>query len=193
MLVSAWRMPILAWLLTWVALAGSATAQDKKKDDLKSMTVDIDGLKSEAPKTWTREKPYNLLRSYQFRLPKADGDKEDADLGILPDVTGKDEDNIVRYKKMFLPPDGKTIEDVSKLDKMKVGDVKITYLDVQGTYLKKMRPLDPDFKAVKMPGYRMFSILFETKENTHLIRVIGPAKTLEQHKKAFDDWLKGFK
>lgn len=186
------RMVIVGLLLGWLAFV-PAGAQEKKKDDLKSMVVDIDGLKSEAPKDWVREKPSNLLRSYQFRLPKADGDKEDADLGILPDVTGKDEDNIARYKKMFLPPEGKTLDDISKLEKLKAGGAKLTFLDVQGTYLKKQRPLDPDFKAVKMPNYRMFSVLFETKENTHLIRVIGPAKTVEQHKKAFDEWLKTFK
>lgn len=184
---------VMAVSFTWVVLAGSADAQDKKKDDLKSMTVEIDGLKADTPKDWKREKPANLLRSYQFRLPKADGDKEDADLGILPDVPGKDEDNIARWKKMFLPVDGKSIDDTSKVEKLKVGAVKLTYLDVQGTYLKKQRPLDPDFKAMKMPNYRMFAVLFETKENTHLIRVIGPAKTLEQNKKAFDDWLKSFK
>lgn len=193
MLQRAMRTMVITMALGVVILSGRAGAQDKKKDDLKSMTVDIDGLKSEAPKDWKREKPANLLRSYQFRLPKADGDKEDADLGILPDVTGKDEDNIARWKKMFLPVDGKTIDETSKLEKLKVGDAKLTYLDVQGTYLKKQRPLDPDFKAMKMPNYRMFSVLFETKENTHLIRVIGPAKTLEQNKKAFDDWLKAFK
>lgn len=193
MMRCAARVLVMAVVFTWVVLAGSAGAQDKKKDDLKSMTVDIDGLKSDAPKDWKREKPANLLRSYQFRLPKADGDKEDADLGILPDVTGKDEDNIARWKKMFLPVDGKSIDDTSKVEKLKVGAAKLTYVDVQGTYLKKQRPLDPDFKAMKMPNYRMFAVLFETKENTHLIRVIGPAKTLEQNKKAFDDWLKAFK
>src|SRR5262245_16085062 len=186
------------WLLiggfvAWLVLSGPAGAQDKKKDDLTNMTVDIDGLKSPAPKEWKREKPSNLLRSYQFRLARADGDKEDADLGILPDVTGKDEDNIARYKKMFLPPDGKNIDDVCKPAKLKAGGAKINSLAVEGIYLKKQRPLDPDFKAVKMPNYRMFAVLFETKENTHLIRAIGPAKTLEQHKKAFDDWLKAFK
>lgn len=193
MMRCAVRGLVLAVSFIGVALTGAADAQDKKKDDLKSMTVDIDGLKADAPKDWVREKPANLLRSYQFRLPKADGDKEDADLGILPDVTGKDEDNIARWKKMFLPADGKSIDDSSKIEKLKVGAVKLTYLDVQGTYLKKQRPLDPDAKAMKMPNYRMFSVLFETKENTHLIRVIGPAKTLEQNKKAFDDWLKSFK
>lgn len=185
-----WRMMVVGG---WLAWAAGSSAQDAKKDDLKSMLVVIDGLKSEAPKDWKREKPANLLRSHQFRLPKVDDDKEDADLGILPDVGGKEEDNIARWKKMFLPPDGKQIDDVSRVDKMKVGKVSIVYLDVQGVYLHKNRPLDPDFKAVKKPNFRMFAVLFETKENSHLIRVIGPAKTMDHHKKAFDDWLKAFK
>lgn len=181
---------VAAGILTW---ATALQAQDdKKKDDLKNMVVQIDGLKSEAPKEWKREKPNNLLRFYQFRLPKVEGDPEDADLGISAAI-GKEEANIDRAKKSFLPPEDKKIEDVIKVEKMKVGVAPVTYIDVQGTYLKKKQPIDPDSKAEKKPSYRMLRVLFETRDDLYVISLVGPAKTVERHKKAFDDWLKAFK
>lgn len=186
------RCLFLAGLLAVFGLCLPATAQDKKKDDLKSMLVDLDGVKSEAPKDWKREKPANLLRSYQFRLPKAEGDKDDAELSIRGQI-GNDEAAIAQTKKMFVPPEGKKIDEFLKTEKMKIGGGQAIYLDLQGTYLKKEKPIDPDTKAMKVPNYRVLRVLLQTKIDAHDITMIGPAKTVEQHKKAFDEWLKNFK
>jgi hypothetical protein len=159
----------------------------------KGTAVKLDDLESVAPADWKPEKPANRLRSHQFRLPRAKDDKEEAELAILPNITGTPEKNVQRWKEMFNPPEDKTIEEVSRVETLKIGPAKATYLDVSGTYLYKDRPFDPTSKTIPRPGYRMFSIMFETSDGTHLIRLVGPARTVNQHKKAFDDWLKGFK
>ncbi|GIW80164.1 MAG: hypothetical protein KatS3mg105_1971 [Gemmatales bacterium] len=186
---------ILAGTLMFLAQETVSAQKTQKKLDLKDKVVNIDGFKSEAPKDWIRQKPSNLLRSYQFALPRAEGDKEDAEMGILPGISGSDEANIARWTRMFRPPEGKTYKDIATVQKMKVagGKVLVTVLDVSGTYLKKNRPLDPDFKARPMPGYRMFAIIFETPDDVTLIRVIGPAKTMAHHQKNLMAWLKAFK
>src|SRR5262245_59106621 len=51
--------------------------------DGKGEEITLDGLKSRAPSAWKMEKPGNKFRAYQFRVPKADGDKEDAELVIF--------------------------------------------------------------------------------------------------------------
>jgi hypothetical protein len=101
-------------------------------------------------------------------------------------------DNIKRWKSLFLPPTGKTIDEVSKVDKFKVGDVGITYLDMSGTY-KYRNPADPNAKEEKKADFRFFGVIFESPNGPYFIRLTGPARTLEQQKKAFDDWLKNFK
>jgi hypothetical protein len=94
---------------------------------------------------------------------------------------------------MLLPPDGKAIDDVAKVDKMKVAGHDVTYLDVQGTYLHKDQPFNPNAAVEKRPDYRMLAVVYEAPKGPYYIRVVGPAKTVESHKKAFDNWLKNFK
>jgi hypothetical protein len=181
-------------LIGCVVLAGAVwliqpgARSDDKKDD-KGTVVEIDGLSSRTPADWKEEKPKNNLRIKQFRLPKADGDKDDADLGIshVP-AGGALEDNIKRWKAMFAAPEGKTIDDVFKHDKMTVGDVPVQYIDIRGTYkgasFEKIEP---------KPDHRMLMIVFESKGGPYYFRLVGPAKTVEAHKKGFDEWLKNFK
>src|SRR4051794_31952221 len=60
--------------------------------------VTLDGMKAVAPANWKAEKPANRLRSYQFKLPRAAGDTEDAELFIMPDIQGTAEQNFARWK-----------------------------------------------------------------------------------------------
>lgn len=160
--------------------------------EAKQTPVKIDNLQALAPADWKSEKPANRLRSYQFRLPRAKDDKDDAELVILPNLSGTNESNIARWKEMFLPPDGKTIEEVSKVTSSKAGAVKLTTLEVTGTYLYKDRPLSAKTPVPKA-NYRMFSVIFETDEGPSLIRLVGPAATVEHHRARFEAFLKSFK
>jgi hypothetical protein len=189
-----------AWLflLSWAALAvGPRPGDAVDRDDGKGTVVTLDdGLKSRAPADWKAEKPSNKLRTAQFRIPKAKGDKEDAELVIFffgPGQGGSVNDNIKRWQGMFEAPEGKKIDDVSKVEKMKVGDVDVTYLDVQGIYLYKFPPFDPNAKVQRKPDYRRLGVVFASKNGPYFITVTGPAKTVAEHKKGFDEWLKGFK
>jgi hypothetical protein len=129
-------------------------------------------------------------------LPSAKDEKASAELIIFyfgPGGGGSAEENIKRWKGMIAPPQGKKIDDVAKVDKFKVGDVKVTYLDVEGTYLAKERPFDPNSKVERKPDYRMLGVVFESPKGPYFMRVTGPAKTVAEQKKAFDEWLKNFK
>jgi hypothetical protein len=178
-------MQTRVWLAGWLVLAwglSALQAADDKKDD-----VVIDEVKAVAPKDWKKEKPKNTFRQYQFRLAKAEGDPADAELFISNQVIGKTDDDIFgRWKKLFT--DG-----TPKTETVKSGKVTLVYLDIQGTYLEKEKPIDPDFKAIKRPNYRMIRVLFKTKDEVSYVSLIGPAKTVEQHKKVLDEWLKSFK
>jgi len=92
-----------------------------------------------------------------------------------------------------MPPEDKKIDDVSKVENFKVGNVEVTYLDVQGTYKFKERPFDPASKEELRPDYRMLGVVFESPKGPYFFRLVGPAKTVEHNKKAFEDWVKGFK
>src|SRR5947207_2796505 len=69
----------------------------------------------------------------------------------------------------------------------------VVEIDGAGTYKFKERPFDPSAKEELKPDYRMLAVHFDGKNDVYHIKLTGPAKTLEQYKKGFDDWVKGFK
>ena len=176
----------------WSVNPGAGQATQKEKGTL----VKIDNLESRAPADWQEEKPNNLTRLKQFRLSPIGDDKDNVELVIFyfgEGQGGSAEENIKRWKGFFAPPEGKKIEDVAKVQNMKVGDVPVTYLDIHGTYSSKFPPFDPKAKTTRHPNYRMLGVVFESKKGPYFIRMVGPADTVAQHKKGFDEWLKGFK
>ena len=172
----------------WLALTGLAWAQ--------GTVVELDGLKSEAPAGWKMGKADNKFRAYQFSIPKADGDKEDAELVIFyfgPGSGGGVEDNVKRWKGMFQGAGGKDVDDAAKVEKLKVGDVPVTYLDVKGTYLSKFPPFAPNAKVTRKDNYRLLGVVFESKDGPYFFRLVGPERTVGENKAAFERWVKNFK
>ncbi len=187
-------MKNLLWLFSAAVLAlwVSGTNAGGKGDG----EVTLDSLKSKVPAAWKSQKPSNKFRAYQFQVPKADGDKKDAELVIFyfgEGSGGNVEDNLKRWKGQFQAPEGKTIDDVSTVKKMKVGNVELTYLDIHGTYLYKFPPFDPNAKVTRLPEYRRLGVFWASEKGPYFITLTGPAKTVAQNQKGFDDWLKNFK
>ena len=186
------RAALLGFMALGVLAWSSVTTETIAKDD-KGTVVDIDGLRSTAPAAWKEEAPANKMRYVQFKLPRAKDDKDDAELVIFKGLGGSAKQNVERWKAQFAPPKGKTIDDVSKVEEFKVSDRSLTYLDISGTYKFKERPFDPAAKEELKPEYRMLAVHFDGKNDVYHIKLTGPAKTIEQYKKGFDEWIKAFK
>src|SRR6516225_2779833 len=85
--------------------------------------VSLGDLKSQAPPEWIEETPTSQFRIKQFRLPAVGDDKENAQLLIFsfgPRGGGSVDANVKRWKSMFLSPEGKTIDEVAKVEKLKI-------------------------------------------------------------------------
>jgi hypothetical protein len=160
-------------------------------------TVELGGLTSKTPAGWKMQEPSNKLRKFQFLVPKVDGDKEDSELVVFffgAAGGGSADDNIKRWKGQFIAPEGKTIEEVSKIEKFKVGKGgDVVYLDIQGTYKYKNPPFSPTAKEERKPDFRRFGVIFDTDKGPYFITLTGPAKTIGKNKEAFDGWIKAFK
>src|SRR5262245_33957359 len=90
--------------------------------------VTLGGLTSNAPAAW-KEGPAGGMRFKQFTIPRATGDKDDAELVIFffgPGQGGGADPNITRWKGMFVPPEGKKIDDVAKVETTTIGGAKTT-------------------------------------------------------------------
>jgi hypothetical protein len=149
------------------------------------------------PDGWKKEVPMDKLglRVGQFKLPKAEGDKEDAELVLFISPGGGGvEQNLERQVKKFeLEKDAKP-----KVSKIKIGKEEATYQDISGTFLRKKAPFDPNEKPTRYEGYRQLYVIFEGKtakneDVVYSLTLVGPAKTIEKHKKEFDEWVKSFK
>lgn len=173
--------------------ASESTAADGDKEKGKKVVVELDGLKSTTPGDWKEEAPANRMRFLQFRLPKKGDDKEDAELIIFKGLGGGAKANVDRWKKQFVPPKDKQIDDVAKVEEIKIGDRPALKLDVYGTYLFNPQPFNPRSKPEEKPNYRMVAIYLDGSENPYQIKLTGPSKTVEAYKNGFDEWVKNFK
>jgi hypothetical protein len=156
--------------------------------------VTLDGMTSNAPAAWKETPlPPGGMRFKQFTIPRADGDKFDAELVIFffgPGGGGGTDANITRWKGFFVPPEGKKIDDVAKTEVVPIGSAKATILDVRGTYKWKPAPMAPNEEL--RPNHRMIGVVFESPQGPYFMRFVGPEKTVDKNKKDFDRWLRGF-
>ena len=121
-----------------VGHAGTALAQDKK-----GTAVELAGLKATTPADWKEESlPPGSMRMNTFKLPKADGDADDADLALFffRGGAGTVDQNLKRQTAKFTPAAGKD-KVTEAVSKTKVGTFDAVYQDVAGTFLKKPFPM----------------------------------------------------
>jgi hypothetical protein len=180
----------LACVLT--LLAGASVRADKSG----GTDVELGGLKSKMPSKWQPVEVSSRTRAVQFRVPGDQGSESDAEVTVFyfgERGAGSPEDNIRRWKSLFVAPEGKTIDDVSKVEKMKLGDAESVYVDIHGTFRFRPTPRSPDSEVKLKPDYRLLEGILQTGKGPYYVRLLGPAKTVEQHKQEFDDWLKAFK
>jgi hypothetical protein len=178
----------LALAVVCLAVAVTMTAAEPPKPT----EVTLDGLKSPAPAEWKSEKPPNLLRSYQFKVPHAVADKDDAEVYVLTTVHGTPAENIARLKELFVLPTSLPKEKALREWDIKNSKATLTCVDIQGTYYVKNKPIDTAVKEVRT-DYRMIAAVWVSKEASYSIRMVGPKKTVEGHAKEFEQWLRNFK
>lgn len=185
---SLWIAASLSWLT--LGLSPMLLADDK------GTVVGIDGLSSRTPESWKEQKPGSRMQFKVFTLPKVEGDEADATLTIFffgPGGGGGVKENITRWKGMFTPPEGKSIDDVAKVKELQAGKVKITLLDVTGTYKSRLQPANPDSPIKEFPNSRMLAVVFESENGPYFMRLVGSEKTVSKHQESFETWLKNFK
>jgi hypothetical protein len=182
-------MRILA-LATLMVAAATLVAQDKKDNPV---VVKVSGLSATAPADWKSEKPSNNLRSFQFRLPGPDG-KPDGEITVMPESDPKAEKVFARWKAQFIPPEDKTVDDISKTSKVEgVKGARIDVLDVAGTWKYKERPFDPKSKEVILEDWRVVWVVVGTDAEATHIRLSGHKDTVAKYYPQFEKWLRELK
>jgi hypothetical protein len=175
-------------LVLLVAITGFTAAAEPAK----GIAVKIGKLTATAPAEWKKEKPANLLRSYQFKLPGAE-DFPAPELAIYPESNPSLQKNFPKWKAQFVPPEGKTIDDIAKTGQWDVPGATVNYLDITGTWKFRERPNDPKSKEMLLNDYRVVWVIVAEKDEATHIRLSGPVPSVAKSYKQFEAFVKGMK
>lgn len=146
-----------------------------------------------APDGWVTEQPSSKMRAAQYKLPKAEGDSEDASLVLYyfgAAQGGPPQANIDRWIAQIKQADGSSSKDKAKTDTMTVNGLKITTVDVAGIYTAEMAP--GSGTTHNDAGYRLRGAVIETPKGNYFLKLVGPAKTVARWDQSYTDYLKSF-
>jgi len=150
-------------------------------------------LRFKAPEGWVVEKTSSTMRVAQYKLPKTEGDKDDGSLVLYyfgASQGGTAQANIDRWIGQMQQPDGSSSKDKSKTETMTVNGLKVTTVDVTGTYTAEMAPGSGSFHNDE--NYRLRAAVVETPKGNYFVKLAGPAKTITRWDQSYTDYLKSF-
>jgi hypothetical protein len=150
-------------------------------------------LRFKAPDGWTTEKASSSMRVAQYKLPKAEGDKEDASLVLYyfgASQGGTAQANIDRWIGQMQQPDGSDSKSKAKTENLTVNGLKVTSVDVTGTYTAEMAPGSQTFHNDN--DYRLRAAVIETPKGNYFVKLAGPAKTIARWDQSYNDYLQSF-
>ena len=139
----------------------------------------VASLKYDVPAGWVSKTPSSSMRLADFNLPKVGTDSEDATLTVyyFGNQGGSVQANIDRWVGQLAQPDGRASKDVAKTTTLQAkGGLKITLLDVSGTYVAEVTPGSTE--RFNKPGFRQLAAVIETPNGPHFVKVVGPAATV---------------
>ena len=149
-------------------------------------------LKLKAPDGWITERPTSNMRVSQYQLPAAEGDSEPASLVVYYFGAGQGgsvDANLDRWIGQMQSPGGGSSKDKAKTDTTTVNGLKVTLLDVSGTYAGGDMG-GGGGGAQSKPNFRMRAGVIETPKGAYFIKLIGPEKTVARWDQGFQDFIK---
>jgi hypothetical protein len=152
-----------------------------------------EGLTFAPSPEWRAESPSSSNRKAQFKLPRAAGDSEDAELVVyyFQGGGGAVQTNVNRWIGQFTKPDGSPVADTAKIAHRNIGGIPLTVVDVSGTYINAMQPM----RQSEGPqlNYRMLGAIAEPGNGPWFIKLTGPAKTVAKWAPSFEAFLNSIK
>lgn len=145
-------------------------------------------LKYTAPAVWQREPVKSQMRVDQYRLPRAEGDREDGELAVTTNIGGGIEANIGRWRSQFSTAEGQPIPDSAfKSETIDADGLKIVFVDITGRF--NAGATMPGGDATPKDNYRMLAAIVETPNGPWFFKALGPNATMVKHRDEFVEFL----
>jgi len=139
---------------------------------------------------WIVESPTSSMRRAQYRLPRAEGDAEDAECVVYyfgAQGGGGLEANIERWCSQFEQVDGRDSNDVLVRSERTVGEMPVHEVRLSGTYVAETAP--GSGVRVNKPDFRMIAVILESDHGAYYVKLVGPQATVQAHTPAFLDFI----
>jgi hypothetical protein len=184
-------MPALS---SW-ACAGTGTIASSNSAGIgvQSSQTAAGELHYKVPQGWLSEHPSSSMRAAQYKLPKAEDDREDASLVLYyfgAAQGGSVQANIDRWIGQMEQPDGGSSKDRAKIETLTVNGLKVTTVDLRGTYTAEMSP--GSGTRNNSSNYRLRAAIVETPKGAYFAKLIGPEKTVSRWEQAFAAYVNSF-
>lgn len=180
--MSRMRIPIISFVVALVCVGSILIFAGQQKSSLK-FTV---------PAGWVEEQRSSSMRVAQYKLPKAPADTEDASLVLYyfgQGQGGSATANVERWVGQMKQTDGNAVKD-AKEEHFETNGLKVTTVDVSGTYVAETAPGSGTFH--NKPGYRLRAAVVETPDGSYFVKLVGPEKTVTQWNDSFLSYVKSF-
>ena len=135
------------------------------------------GLSWTAPGTWESQ-GVRPMRAATYVVPPSGGDKEPGECAVYFFGGGQGGSvgaNIKRWLGQFQTPDGGPVDKTAQIEDKTISGIKVTTVDVSGTYLFKPAPMSP--RAIPKPGYRMLAAIAQGADGPVFFKLTAPEKT----------------
>ena len=180
---------LLAGTLCWACSTPPTTAS---KNAPQALAPGSQGdLRLKAPDGWVSERPSSSMRVSQYQLPAAEGDAEAASLVVYYFGAGQGgsvDANLDRWISQMQSPDGRPSKDKAKTETTSANGMKVTLLDVAGTYAGG--DMGGGGAAQTKPNFRMRAAVIETPKGAYFIKLVGPEKTVTRWDQAFQKFIR---
>jgi hypothetical protein len=184
---------LVATLFASPACGGKGATQVSTQSNAAQSANAAGELRYKAPDDWVKEQTTSKMRVAQYTLPKTDGDPADASLVIYyfgSTQGGAVQANIDRWVNQMQQPDGSASKDKAKTETSTVNGLKVTSVDVSGTYTAEMAP--GSGRAHNDANYRMRAAVIETPKGNYFLKLVGPTKTMGHWDQSVTDFVKSF-
>lgn len=137
----------------------------------------------DAPKTWVSAPNPSQMRKATFKIPKAGGDAEDAELAISS-ASGGVEQNIKRWEQQFGDAKAKT-------ELRTVNGLKVTVVEIKGNVGAGGMMGMPSSAAKQ--NQMLLGAVVDGGDRQHFFKMVGGEKTVTAAKKDFDKFVSTFR
>jgi hypothetical protein len=133
------------------------------------------------------------MRVAQYRIPRAATDTEDASLVLYyfgQGQGGSATANVERWIGQMKQTEGASSKEAAKEEHLEVNGLKVTTVDVSGTYVAETAPGSGTFH--NKPAYRLRAAVVETPNGSYFVKLVGPEKTVAQWNESFLSYVRSF-